>query len=59
MRFPIDAVFLDRGSAVVAIERELPPWRVASCRGAHAVVELPRGEARAAGSSSASPGGAA
>ena len=41
----IDAVFLDRGSAVVAIERDLRPWRVASCRGAHSVLELPAGEA--------------
>jgi uncharacterized membrane protein (UPF0127 family) len=45
MRFPIDAVFLDRGNVVVAIEAGLKPWRVASCRGAHAVVELRAGEA--------------
>ena len=34
MRFPIDAVFLDRRDIVVAITPDLPPWRVASCRGA-------------------------
>jgi uncharacterized membrane protein (UPF0127 family) len=45
MRFPIDAVFLDRRDVVVAIERDLPPWRVASCRGAKSVLELPAGEA--------------
>jgi uncharacterized protein len=45
MRFSIDAVFLDRGNVVVAIEPDLGPWRVASCRGAHAVVELRAGEA--------------
>jgi uncharacterized protein len=45
MRFPIDAVFLDRGGVVVAVEPDLPPWRVAGCRGAHSVLELPAGEA--------------
>ena len=45
MRFPIDAVFLDRSSVVVAIEPDLRPWRVAGCRGARAVVELRAGEA--------------
>jgi uncharacterized membrane protein (UPF0127 family) len=45
MRFPIDAVFLDRNNVVVAVERELPPWRVASCRAARSVVELTAGEA--------------
>jgi uncharacterized membrane protein (UPF0127 family) len=45
MRFPIDAVFLDRRDVVVAITRDLPPWRVASCRGARSVLELAAGEA--------------
>lgn len=45
MRFAIDAVFLDRRNVVVGIEPELPPWRLASCRGAHSVVELAAGEA--------------
>lgn len=45
MRFPIDAVFLDRELTVLTIERELPPWRVAARRGARAVLELAAGEA--------------
>jgi len=45
MRFAIDAVFLDADGVVVAIEPELPPWRVAGRRGARAVVELSAGEA--------------
>jgi uncharacterized membrane protein (UPF0127 family) len=45
MRFPIDAVFLDRTLHVVGIAESLHPWRVAGRRGAHAVLELPAGEA--------------
>ena len=45
MRFPIDAVFVDRELQVLRIARELPPWRVAAARGARAVLELPAGEA--------------
>ena len=44
MRFPIDAVFLDKGLRVLRISDELRPWRAASRRGAHAVLELPAGE---------------
>jgi hypothetical protein len=44
MRFPIDAVFLDRELAVVGIEDSITPWRAASQRGAKAVLELPAGE---------------
>ena len=44
MRFPIDAVFLDSELVVIAIERNLRPWRTASCRGAREVVELAAGE---------------
>jgi uncharacterized protein len=44
MRFPIDAVFLDQGLRVLRISDDLPPWRAASSRGAHAVLELPAGE---------------
>lgn len=43
MRFPIDAVFLDRALVVVRIADELGPWRAASRRGAKAVLELPSG----------------
>jgi uncharacterized protein len=44
MRFPIDVVFLDSDQVVVAIEKNLRPWRTASCRGAREVVELAAGE---------------
>jgi uncharacterized membrane protein (UPF0127 family) len=45
MRFPIDAVFLDRELRIVGIADWLRPWRVAWRRGAHSVLELPAGEA--------------
>jgi hypothetical protein len=44
MRFPIDAVFLDRGLVVLGISHALEPWRAAGRRGARAVLELPAGE---------------
>ena len=44
MRFPIDAVFLDRRLVVVGIADGVEPWRAASRRGAKAVLELPAGE---------------
>jgi uncharacterized membrane protein (UPF0127 family) len=44
MRFPIDAVFLDRDLVVVGIEPDVRPWRLAGCRGAKSVVELAAGE---------------
>jgi uncharacterized membrane protein (UPF0127 family) len=45
MRFPIDAVFLDRDDRVLKVAADLVPWRTAACRGARAVLELPGGEA--------------
>ena len=45
MRFPIDAVFVDRDGRVVGVERELKPWRTARRRGAKAVLELAAGAA--------------
>jgi hypothetical protein len=45
MRFPIDAVFLDRDLRVVKIAPDLKPWRAAGSRGAKAVLEIPAGEA--------------
>jgi len=45
MRFPIDAVFLDRELVVKKVVRDLEPWRIAFARGAKAVVELRAGEA--------------
>jgi uncharacterized membrane protein (UPF0127 family) len=44
MRFPIDAVFLNRDLVVLGIADGLEPWRAAGRRGAKAVLELPAGE---------------
>jgi uncharacterized membrane protein (UPF0127 family)/CheY-like chemotaxis protein len=44
MRFPIDALFLDRNMRVLDIVERLRPWRVASKRRARAVLELSAGE---------------
>jgi uncharacterized membrane protein (UPF0127 family) len=44
MRFPIDALFLDRNLRVLGIVEQLPPWRIASKARARAVLELPAGE---------------
>ncbi len=44
MRFPIDAVYLDRDRLVVHIEEDLKPWRMAAVRiQAASVLELPVG----------------
>ena len=44
MRFPIDAVFLDRDRRVVRVAEDLPPWRLAiAAKGARDVLELPAG----------------
>ncbi|MGA7828420.1 MAG: DUF192 domain-containing protein [Geobacteraceae bacterium] len=44
MKFSIDAVFLDRNYRVVAISRNLPPYRLTSVfRKAFCVLELPAG----------------
>ena len=45
MRFPIDAVFLDRELRVIAVVADLHPWRMAARRGAKSVLELSAGEA--------------
>ena len=44
MRFPIDAVFLDRDLAVRKVVHRLKPWRLAFGLGSKAVVELAAGE---------------
>jgi uncharacterized protein len=49
MRFPIDAVFVDRDLRVVGVAPELRPWRFARRAGARAVVELAAGEATRCG----------
>lgn len=43
MRFALDLYFLDRGGVVVATRLAVPPKRLAYCRGASAVLELPAG----------------
>ena len=44
MRFPIDAVYLDRDRMIIHIEQDLKPWRMAAVRiSAAAVLELPTG----------------
>lgn len=49
MRFPIDAVFLDRELRVLRVVERLRPWRAASQRGARAVLELSAGESARVG----------
>jgi hypothetical protein len=44
MRFTIDAAFLDQEGRVLRVAEQLRPWRIASCRGAKSVLELPAGE---------------
>jgi uncharacterized protein len=46
MRFPIDAVFLDRDLVVLKVAQHMRPWRTAGCKQARAVLELPAGAAR-------------
>jgi uncharacterized protein len=49
MRFPIDAVFVDRELAVLGVAANVKPWRAAARRGAYAVVELAAGESERRG----------
>jgi uncharacterized membrane protein (UPF0127 family) len=44
MRFPIDALFLDRDLCVLDIVERLGPWKIASRHRARCVLELPAGE---------------
>jgi uncharacterized membrane protein (UPF0127 family) len=47
MRFPIDAVYLDRDRIVIHVEEALKPWRLAAVRvRAASVLELPTGTIR-------------
>ena len=43
MRFPIDAVFLDRDLVVIGTVEHIGPWATASRPGARAVLELAAG----------------
>jgi hypothetical protein len=46
VRFPLDVAFLDREGVVLAVRRNLRPWRLAfGPRRSHAVVEFAAGEA--------------
>lgn len=49
MRFAIDVVFLDEALIVRRIDATLRPFRIASWKGAHEVVELAAGECAARG----------
>jgi uncharacterized membrane protein (UPF0127 family) len=49
MRFPMDAVFLDKELRVRKVVPAVRPFRLAWCRGAHSVVELAAGEAARVG----------
>ncbi len=49
MRFPIDAVFLDKEMRVVKVASDLRPWRAAAGRGARSVLEIRAGEAERRG----------
>jgi len=41
MRFALDLIFLDEAGGTVALWRAVPPRRLAACRGAAAVLEVP------------------
>ncbi len=45
MRFPIDAVFLDRELQILKVVPDLKPWRTAGKKGAKQVLEMGAGEA--------------
>jgi uncharacterized protein len=45
MRFALDVIFLDADGRAIRVARDVPPWRLVSCRGADAVVETRAGEA--------------
>ena len=42
MRFGLDLFFLDREGLLLTVRRRVPARRFASCRGARAVLEIPR-----------------
>ncbi len=45
MRFPIDAVWIDRDLTVLGVSEHVRPWKIAKWRGAKGVIELAAGEA--------------
>src|SRR5829696_5116785 len=52
MRFALDLYFLDRKGQVIAVQRSVPPRRLAWQRGAAAVLEIPAAQ----GGETAAPG---
>ncbi len=47
MRFPIDAIYLDRDRIAIHVEEDLKPWRMAAVRiAAASVLEVPTGTIR-------------
>ena len=49
MRFPIDAVFLDRELRILKVVPDLKPWRMSAKRGAKQVLEIAAGQAERRG----------
>ena len=49
MKWPIDAIFLDKSYRVRKVSARLPPWRIAICWTAASVLELPAGVLLASG----------
>jgi uncharacterized protein len=49
VRFPIDAVFLDRELKVMKVAHDMKPWRLKGFWGASSVLELAAGECRRLG----------
>lgn len=50
MRFPIDAVYVDKQKSIVKIVRNLPPWTgISACLKANSVLEMKAGEAERLG----------
>ena len=49
MRFPIDAVWVDRELNVLSVSDDVAPWRTAACKGPKGVVEMAAGEAKRLG----------
>ena len=49
VRFPIDAVFLDRELKVLSIAHDMKPWRLATFWRANSVLELAAGECQRLG----------
>lgn len=44
VRRALDVVWLDRQGTILRVDEGVPPgWRVRTCRGAHAALELPAG----------------